>query len=91
MKIEDWFNLARRGLETIQDLVNKSNKMNEKVIETIDTIGENMSKQWLETHSIASKQVENALAYQSKLINTQYDVKSIKFKYKFKIFFLIFI
>ncbi|CAF0710729.1 unnamed protein product [Brachionus calyciflorus] len=74
MKIGDWFNLSNNGLLKMQSLVENSNKMNEKVIQTIDNIGENMSKQWLDTHEVASKQVENGLAYQSKLIKTQYDL-----------------
>ncbi|RMZ98338.1 hypothetical protein BpHYR1_047894 [Brachionus plicatilis] len=74
MKIEDWFKLAMRGLVDVNNLVHKSDLMNKKVIDTIDKIGFNMSKQWLDTHEVAANQVEKGLAYQSKLIDRQYDL-----------------
>ena len=74
MKIDDWFNLAKKVLADVKDLIKKSDSMNQRVIDTIDKIGINMSGQWIETHELASKQIEKGLAYQSKLQNRQYDV-----------------
>lgn len=87
MKIEDWFKLAMRGLVDVNNLVQKSDLMNKKVIDTIDKIGFNMSKQWLDTHEVAANQVEKGLAYQSKLIDRQYDVRNKKIYSKSKDFF----
>lgn len=79
--------MAKKVLTNANDLIQKSDLMNQKVIDTIDKIGLNMSKQWLETHDVASKQVEKGLAYQSKLIDRQYDVNKIIFKLKLIFFF----
>lgn len=55
-------------------LIKKANTMNQTVIETINKIGENASKQWIETHDKAGQQVENGLKVQSNMITDQYDV-----------------
>lgn len=74
MKMEDWFSLTNRGFHTLDELINKAVAMNKSIIQTINKMGEIASEQWLETHNVTSKQVENGLKIQSKFLNTQYDV-----------------
>jgi hypothetical protein len=75
MQPSDWFNLSAKYLAKIEDLISKAQKMTNRVIETIDNFGKIVSEQWYETHSVASKQVEDGLAVQSKLTREQYDVR----------------
>ena len=74
MAINDWFKLVQKGYLRATELTAKANESNKNVIELINSVGKNISEQWLSTHNIAQNQVEAGLKIQSKLINTQYDV-----------------
>ena len=72
--VGDWFSLANRGIKQSIDLKRKSDELKRFIIDLINNISIQMSQQFLETHKVASDQVESALKTQSNLINTQYDV-----------------
>jgi len=74
MAIGDWFDLANKGIGRSIDLKQKTQDLNQLVINLINEIGEKMSNKFLETHKISTNQVENAMKIQSNLINTQNDV-----------------
>ena len=76
MDIEAWFELANKSIKRLQELNKKADTQNEIIIKRIDNVGENISNQWIDTHDKASNQVEAGLKIQSKLIDTQYDVRN---------------
>ena len=74
MKIEEWFKLANKVLERSKELTNKATQWNTSVINIINSVGKTVSNQWMNTHKVASDQVEEGLKTQSNMINQQYDV-----------------
>ena len=72
--MNDWFKLVQKIFMRATELTAKSDEANKNVIDLINSVGKNISEQWLDTHKIAIDQVEAGLKAQSKLINTQYDV-----------------
>jgi hypothetical protein len=79
MPMHDWFKLVQRIFMRATELTAKSDEANKNVIDLINSVGKNISEQWLDTHKIAIDQVEAGLKTQSKMINTQYDVGLIYF------------
>ncbi len=74
MKISDWFGLAESSCGILVKYATSAFKKNEAVNNLIKNIAQNVSSQWIETHKIGQKQVEEGLAIQGKLITHQYDV-----------------
>ena len=72
--MDNWFKLAEKGYLRATELTSKGNEANQNVIKLINSVGKNISEQWLDTHRIAADQVEDGLKIQSGMINTQYDV-----------------
>ena len=72
--MNDWFKLVQKIFMRATELTTKSDEANKNVIDLINSVGKNISEQWLDTHKIAIDQVEAGLKAQSKMINTQYDV-----------------
>ena len=70
----NWFKLAQKGYMRVTELTKKAAESNENVIKLINSVGKNISEQWLDTHNVAANQVEAGLKTQSKMINAQYDV-----------------
>ncbi len=80
MSSQDWFILVQKVLKRAAELTGKGNETNKNVIQLINSVGKNVSEQWLNTHNVAINQIEAGLKDQSKLINTQYDVSLVYFK-----------
>jgi len=82
MTTSDWFKLVQKCFMRANELTVKGDEANKNVIQLINSVGKNISEQWLNTHNVAINQVEAGLKTQSKLINTQYDVCVIKSFFK---------
>lgn len=74
LSMDEWFELAKKVYLRAIDLVVKANESNQNVIQLINSIGKNISEQCLNTHKVATNQVEDGLKTQSKLINNQYNL-----------------
>lgn len=74
MAFKDWLKLVQKGYLRAIELIARANESNNSVIKLINSVGKNISEQWLSTHKIAQDQVEAGLKAQSKMINTQYDL-----------------
>lgn len=74
MNLECWFSLAALESEKLKSLETISLSFNQKVSDAIASIGEKCSKQWLNTHCIAGKQIEAGLETYSKLYSEKINV-----------------
>lgn len=75
MKAESWIRLALEECSKLKKLETQSLEMTNKVIETIKSIGQNCSRQWLRTHQVASNQVETGLKTYSKMFSSKVNVR----------------
>ena len=74
MMIDDWLQLADNYIKQVEDFMNKSSQKNNETNELIKKIASNVSTQWIETHNVGVKQVEDGLKTQGNLITTQANV-----------------
>ena len=78
MKIDAWFAIANNSCQLLEDYTAKAFQRDISVNELIRQISARISEQWLSTHNIGIKQVEEGREIQGNLLASQYDVNNFK-------------